>query len=172
VRRVLVVTTALSLTSVLVFASAGSAQTPTIVRGFVQITANTTPKRDRTKPYTFTTTGRIIPPSRFCNPGQNPTRGANCVPILCPPGGVDTRYCLFPGRRTICSGTVTVRFSRVTTTISARNVQLRSDCTYRSRVRFKLGVITRRGPLHVRARFQGNPIFLPSNSRRQTVRAG
>jgi hypothetical protein len=174
VRRVLLTTVASSLTTALMFASASDAQAPSIVRGFaIQVTSKTTPKRDRTRPYTFTTTGRVVPPQRYCNPGQSPTPGAgNCVPILCPPGQTDIRYCLIPGRRTICSGIVTVRFQRVTTTISARNVALRPDCTYRSRVSFRLRVVTRHGTFRVRARFQGNPVLQPRNSARHTVRAG
>jgi hypothetical protein len=174
VRRVLIVTISLSLTAVFMFASTGSAQAPSIVRGFAkQVTATTTPKRDRTRPYTFTTTGRVVLPTRYCSPGTNPTPGAgSCIPILCPPGNLDPRYCLFPGPRTFCSGIVTVRFQRVTTTISSRNVALRPDCTYRSRVSFRLREPSRRGVLRVRARFQGNPLIQPRNSATHTVRAG
>ena len=114
VRRVLILTLSLSLTTALMFASAGSAQAPSIVRGFtVQVTLTVTPKRDRTRPYTFTSRGRVVPPARLCYPGQNPTPGAgNCVPILCPAGVTDPRYCLIPGARSVCSGRVTVRIRR------------------------------------------------------------
>lgn len=173
-KRMLAVTIACSLSTVLLFSSPGNAQAPLIVRGFAQVvTAKTTPKRDRVRPHTFTTTGRVVPAPRYCDPGVNPIPGAgNCIPILCPPGVLDVRYCLRPGRSVICSGVVTVRFQRVTTTISSRNVGVRPDCTYRSRVTFRLRLPTRRGVFRVRARFQGNPVMQPRNSATHTVRAG
>ncbi len=170
----LLILAGLCLAAVAVFSSSGSAQTtPQIVRGSPQIvTSTTTPRRDRTRPFTFTTTGRIIPPARYCNPGENPSSGVNCIPILCPPGVLDVRYCLRPGRSVICTGIVTVKFQRVTTTISSRSVGVRPDCTYRSRVTFRLRLPTRIGVFRVRARFQGNPVMLPKNAAVHTVRAG
>jgi hypothetical protein len=90
----------------------------------------------------------------------------------------DARYCLFPGRRAICSGVVAVRVqkrfagARFGTTISSRNVSVRPDCTYRSAVTFHTLLRTRRGNLSFRARFQGNVVLEPRNSRTVTVRAG
>ena len=180
-KRSLVVTGALLLTALLLFIpSSGTAQTakpaqttdPDINRGFAKITRITTPRRDRTRPYTFRTRGRIIPPGRFCSIGELPTRGANCVPIVCLPGSTDLRYCFRPGRGVICSGTVNVRYQKRTTTVSSRNVKVRPDCTYRSRVSFDLRLRTRRGVLRVRARFGGNAVLLPATSRTSRVRAG
>jgi hypothetical protein len=175
VKRPLVLTLVLSLAATLIYVASGSAQTPiNIVRGTpLQVTIKVTPRRDRFLPYTFTTTGRVIPPSRYCSPGVNPGPGAaNCIPILCPPGVTDIRYCFFPGRGIICSGVVTVRVQHRGTTISSRNVGLRRDCTYRSKVTFRTRLRTRIGPLTFRARFQGNPAMTPRNSRSTVVRAG
>jgi hypothetical protein len=174
VRRGLIMTLSLSLSTALMFASAGSAQAPSLVRGFTrQVTLTVTPARDRTRPYIFTSRGRIVPPARYCSPGQRPTPGAgNCRPILCPAGITDGRYCVIPGRRSFCSGRVTVRYQQVTTTISSRTVAVRPDCTYSSRVRFRLRVFTRRGTFRVRAQFQGNPLLQARRSAARTVRAG
>ncbi len=172
-KRSLVLTGALSLLVVLLFTSPGTAQTPTLVRGSVSITSSTTPKRDRTRPYTFTTTGRIVPPGRYCAANTNPTPGAgNCVPVICPPGATDIRYCALPSRAVICSGQVNVRYQKRGTTISSRNVTVRSDCTYRSRVTFHTRLPTRVGILSVRARFQGNQVLQPRNASTKHVRAG
>ena len=136
-----------------------------------QVTASTTPRRDRTRPYTFTTRGRVVPPSKFCAPGAA-VEGGNCVALICPSGTTNPAYCQTPPKSAICSGKVNVRFQKRTTTVSSRNVSLRSNCTYRSRVSFRTRAASRRGALSVRARFQGNALLLPKNSSRHTVRAG
>jgi hypothetical protein len=170
----LILVVLLSLAAALLVSAPGGAQNPTLTRGFTErVTATSTPKRDRTRPYTFTTRGRIVPPSRYCTPAAPPTRGAgNCIPVSCPAGATDPAYCLRPGISVICSGVVNVRYQKRTTTISSRNVHVRPDCTYQSRVRFRILVPTRRGSLRVRARFQGNPVLEPRNSPTSTVRAG
>lgn len=174
-KRLLVVA-ALSVAALVLFSSPGGAQTttPPIVRGTpLLVTSSTTPKRDRTRPYTFTTSGTVRPPTRLCAPNVNPGVGAaNCIPIRCPVGAPNIAYCDVPGRAVICSGLVNVRFQKRTTTVSSRNVQLRPDCTYRSRVTFRTRLVTRRGILRVRARFQGNAVLRPRNSSTHTVRAG
>lgn len=173
-KRLLALGVALPLAAILLIPASGSAQSTlaSIIRANPrQVTLTVTPRRDRTRPYTFTSTGRVVPPSRYCNPTENPFTG-NCIPILCPPGVTDIRYCLLPGRGVICSGTVTVRYQKRTTTISARNVPLRPDCTYRSRVTFHTRLITRVGNFRVRARFGGNAVLLPRTSPTRIVRAG
>jgi hypothetical protein len=165
---------ALSVAAILLIPASGSAQgtLPTIVRANpLQVTLTVTPRRDRTRPFTFTSTGRVRVPTRLCNPGESPITG-RCIPILCPPGATDINYCLRPGIGVICSGIVTVRFQKRTTTISSRNVFLRRDCTYRSRVTFRTRLITRVGNFRVRARFQGNVVLNPRTSRTRVVRAG
>jgi hypothetical protein len=176
VKRLLVLTVMLSLAATALYTSSGSAQTTlaSIDRGFpVQVTATTTPKRDRLRPYKFTTTGKILPPAKYCGIGVKPTPGTgNCMPILCPAGATDIKYCFVPGRKVICTGTVTVRVQKHGTTISSRNVGVRPDCTYRSTVSFTSRLPTRRGVFSIRARFQGNPVLQPRNSATKTVRAG
>jgi hypothetical protein len=176
VKRMLILAGLLSLAAVLLTASSGSAQSTIVVINRatpLQVTNTTTPRRDRLRPFTFTTTGRVIPPTQYCGAGAVPVPGAtNCVPILCPPGVTDIRYCLLPGRGVICSGVVTVRVQKRGTTISSRNVGVRPDCTYRSRVTFRTLLRTRVGNLSFRARFQGNPVLLPRNSATKIARAG
>jgi len=174
VKRLLVLAVALPVAAVLLIPASGSAQSvlTSIIRANpTQVTLTVTPRRDRTRPYTFTSTGRIVPPSRRCNPGENSLTGL-CLPLLCPPGVTDARYCLRPGVGIICNGSVTVRYQKRTTTISARIVALRPDCTYRSRVTFSTRLITRVGTFRVRARFGGNAVLLPKVSVTRFVRGG
>ncbi len=173
-KRSLILTLALSLAAALAYSSLSSAQSSTPVRGStVLVTIKVTPKRDRTRPFTFTTTGRIVPPGRFCAPGVAPSSGAgNCVPIRCPPGARDARYCQRPGVGVICSGIVAVRFQSRGSTISSRNVRVRPNCTYRSRVTFRTRLKLRNGRLAVRARFQGNSVLRAKTSATRPVRAG
>jgi len=164
---------ALSVAAVSLFAASVSAQAPTIARGFTEkVTIKTTPKRDRTKPYTFTTSGKIVPPASPCAPGKGPTKDANRLPTLWPPGTADPRYCVSPGVPRICTGTVTVRVQKRHTTISTRRVNLEPDCSYSSTVSFHSKLRTRRGVLSFRARFQGNALLLPKSSETVTARAG
>ncbi len=172
-KRSLVLTAVLSLAAVPLFGSSASAQTPGTARATVGISIKVSPTRDRTRPYTFATTGRISPPTRFCAPGVDPTPGAgNCIPVRCPLGTTDPAYCVSPSRAVICSGVVNVRYQRRGTTISSRNVFVRRDCSYRSRVTFSTRLRLRRGTFAVRARFQGNTVPLPRTSATRTVRAG
>jgi len=173
VKRSLVLMLALSVTAVLFSLPSAGAQTASVRATPLQVTASTTPARDRFRPYTFTTRGRVVPPGRYCLPGVNPGPGmANCVPIFCPPGTTNQAYCTFPPANVICKGVVNVRFQKRTTTISSRNVFVRPDCIYSSRVTFRLLIRTRRGALRVRTRFQGNTVLAPRNSSTKTVRAG
>ena len=171
-KRSLVLTAALSLAAVPLFSTLGSAQS-TADRGYtVGVTAKTTPKRDRSGPYTFTTTGRIIPPPKFCAPGVIPNPGGNCVPVGCPQGTKNPAYCVKPGLGVICSGKVQVRYQKGGRTISARNYPVKPNCTYRGKTKFRAGQRSRRGTLKVRARFQGNQVLRPKASPTRKVRAG
>jgi hypothetical protein len=176
VKRLLVLVAALPMVAaLLVPASAGAqAQLVSITRANPrQVTISTTPRRDRFLPFRFTTTGRVIPPTRFCNPGEIPGTGArSCIQVLCPPGQTDIRYCLIPGRGVVCTGNVNVRVQKKSTTISSRIVNLRPNCTYRSQVTFSTLLRTRTGTLSFRSRFGGNAVMLPRNSRTIKVRAG
>ncbi len=179
----LLVLAAIAAAAILMFPAMGnsqSQQTPqsTPSRAVPDaVTASTTPKRDRSRPYSFTTTGKVTPPPRYCAAGQNPPApgqsGQNCVPVLCPPGRNDKNpYCFTPGPETVCAGTVTVRFQRRSSTISSRNVQLRPDCTFTSRVTFGTKSRLRQGTFTIRVRFQGNSVMVPRSSGTHTVRAG
>ena len=173
-KRSLALTAILALVALAVSAVPAAAQAPSFDRAVPErVTRTTTPARDRTRPYTFTTRGRIVPPGRFCAPGESPlTAGARCIPVLCPPGATDIQYCFVPGRAIICSGKVNVRFQKDDTSISTRLVNVRPNCTYFSRVTFRTRLITRIGVLSVRARFQGNLVLGPKTSNTGRVRAG
>ena len=171
-KRILVLTS-LSLVAVFAITSLAGGQTVPVRGTLESITASTTPKRDRTRPYTFTTRGRIVPPPRFCAAGARPGTGAaNCIPINCPAGTTNAAYCIPPTVAQVCSGKVAVRFRKGRTTVSSRTVNLRSNCTYRSRVPLRIRIFTRRGTLSVRARFQGNSLLSPKVSATRRVRAG
>ncbi len=164
----------LSLTAVFLFVSLADGQSGPVRAATQQVTSNTTPQRDRSRPYTFTTTGRVVPPPP-CAPGVFPTvPGGNCVPAICPPGATNPAYCVQVPRVLLCTGKVTVRFKKAggPYTISARSVGLRPDCTFRSRVSFRTRNPLRRGTLRVYTRFEGNPFLLPKNGPTRTVRAG
>jgi hypothetical protein len=165
----LLTTVTLALATVLL-SSAPSGAESHIARGFpLRVTATTTPGPPRERERSFTTTGRVVPPSRYCRAGVSPTEGeGNCIPIICPPGETERRYCFVPGQAAICSGFVTVTFQKGNTTVSSRTVALRPDCTYSSRVTFR----TRLGRLTVTARFLGNAFLRPKASAPQTVWVG
>ncbi|HEV7806844.1 MAG TPA: hypothetical protein VGO80_13555 [Solirubrobacteraceae bacterium] len=169
----LVLTALLSLGAAVLLSAPAGAQSQTDTRAFVEkVTNNTTPKRQRFRPYRFTTQGRVVAPTRKCTPGTRPTPARNCIPKICAPGSSDPRYCQDPTGAAICSGIVNVRFQNDDTTISSRNVKVRSDCTYRSTVTFRKRLRTRVGKLRVRARFQGNAVLRPKTSLTHTVTAG
>lgn len=175
-KRILAVSS-LSLAAVFALSSQASAQFVPPLRAATQsVTSSTTPARDRTRPYTFTTRGRVTPPPP-CAFGVFPTSaGGNCVPAVCPRGTNNPLYCIQPPPRVLCTGKVTVRFKKVAGsgvfTISTRIVGLKSDCTYSSRVSFRTRNPLRRGQLKVLARFEGNVFLLPKNAPVRFVRAG
>jgi hypothetical protein len=170
VKRLLALAMVLSLgASVLVVSGAQSAFNG---KAFVtKVTAKTTPKRDRRNPFVFTTKGKITPPTVFCTSTAAPTQSRNCVPLDCPAGATNTRYCVRPGLAVICKGKVNIRIQRRGRTISSRNVNLKANCTYSSKVTLRLKR-NRRGSLKVRARFAGNTVLRVKASSTATVRAG
>lgn len=173
-KRTLVLTVSLSLAAALLYASLGFAQATAPVKRAMprSVSLTVTPKRDRTRPFTFTSTGRVNVPRRYCSVAESQNPGNRCVPLICPAGAVDAQYCVRPGLGAICTGKVNVRYQRRGSTISSRNVTLRPNCTYRSRVSFNIRNALRRGSFRVRARFQGNNVLLPRTSSTRTVRAG
>jgi Ca2+-binding RTX toxin-like protein len=103
------------------------------------LSGRTSPGRDRTAPYRFTTTGRLTLPA-----GVTPAQG--------------------------CRGTVTVQFKAGRKTVSTRRVRLRSNCTYRSRVTFRIPQRLRPRTLRRSVRFGGNAVLGADSARRQTLR--
>jgi len=69
-----------------------------------------------------------------------------------------------------CEGTVTVQIKAGSKTVSTRRAQLRSNCTYRSQVTFRLPSRLRPRTLRVVTRFGGNEVLSPDSAPRQTVR--
>jgi hypothetical protein len=93
------------------------------------LTAATTPKRDARDPRAFTTAGAIGLPA-----------------------GADKKAACAGGR-------VNVRFQAGKTTISSRTATVAADCTFRSRVSFKLlHRFATRKTLSVKVAFQGTPV--------------
>jgi len=169
----LIVLTSLSLTAVFMVPPMATSQSSPVRATPTQVTSSTTPKRDRTRPYTFTTKGRIVLPGKLCAPGAAATSVAGgCIPVSCPQGVRDARYCTRPALSTICSGKVNIRFQKRGRTISSRNVSVRPDCSYKGRTTFRSRARSQRGVLRVRARFQGNRILKPKTSTTKSVRAG
>jgi hypothetical protein len=69
-----------------------------------------------------------------------------------------------------CRGTVAVQIKAGTKTVSTRRVKLRSNCTYRSRVTFRLPQRLRPRRLRRIVRFGGNSVVNATSARRQTLR--
>ncbi|MGI9098810.1 MAG: hypothetical protein ACR2H2_10030 [Solirubrobacteraceae bacterium] len=161
--------TSLSLAAVFMVTSLADGQSAPVQVPTQDVTSSTTPQRDRTRPLTFTTTGTVVPPP-YCAVGASQKAG-DCVPLLCAPGVTNTAYCVAPPIVLLCSGDVTVRFRRGTTTLSTRSVELQPDCTYRSRVTFRSRTL-RQTTLRVSVRFEGNAFLFPASAPTHTVRIG
>jgi hypothetical protein len=71
-----------------------------------------------------------------------------------------------------CRGTVTVQIKAGRKTVSTRHVKLRSNCTYRSRVTFRIKGRLRPRTLKRSVRFGGNAVMAAKSARRQTLRVG
>jgi hypothetical protein len=98
------------------------------------------PRRDRRRPWVFRTRGRLLLPA-----GMSREQGCG-------------------------SGRVSVRVRVRGRTISSRRARLRSDCTFRSRVRFRAGRRLGRGRLRFVVRFGGNDAVAPVRARSRVVR--
>jgi hypothetical protein len=107
------------------------------------LSASTTPGRDRTRPWSFRTRGRLALPAGV-------TRAQACG-----------------------SGVVSVQIKRGKSTISTRRVLLNRSCGYSSSVRFgdrqRVGST---GRLRVSARFLGNARLSRASARTRSIRAG
>lgn len=100
------------------------------------------PGRDRRAPYRFVTRGRLALPT-----GLSPATSCQ-------------------------GGRVSVQIKRGTKTVSTRRVDLRTNCTFSSSVRFARSRRTARGTLKVTVRFLGNAVLERITARPRTVRAG
>ena len=69
-----------------------------------------------------------------------------------------------------CRGTVTVQFKAGRKTVSTRRAKLRRDCTYRSRVTFRIKQRLRPRTLRRSARFGGNAVMAARSASRQRLR--
>jgi len=107
-----------------------------------RVTSATTPGRDRVRPHTFVTKGKVVPPAE----------------------------CAAGPKAVVCTGVVTVRVKRTGPfTISSRRARLRPDCTYRSQVTFRVAGRLGSGSLRVHAAFEGNRLLAPANAGAHTV---
>jgi len=140
-------------------ATPGPAGRPPATRAFRaaprRVTSRTTPRHERLRPFTFTTTGTIVPPP-FCAPGI----------VIRASGGP----CSAAGVR--CHGIVTVQIKKGRQTLTSRLARVKPGCSYRSRT--VLPIPTPRRPLALRvvARFEGNAVLLPKYAAAHTVRVG
>jgi len=139
----------------------------------VAITASVTPKRDSTRPYRFMTRGAVTLPPRFCAPAE--TTGpvgspGNCLPLNCPAGVTDARYCAPLTFADACFGQLQIRFARNSRAYSSQLVTLRSDCTYKARA--TLNSFATRGKVTVTAVFLGNRFLKRRAATPRTVRVG
>jgi len=135
-------------TTLVAIATDSAGQTGAALRGvqvsrFVspQVTARTTPSRDRRRPFRFTTSGIVRMPAGV-------TRAQGCA-----------------------GGDVAVQFKAGRKTISTRHVALTRTCSYRSRVTFRSrSRFPRSGRLTVRVRFLGNAVLGPRRAKTVTLR--
>ena len=104
-----------------------------------RLTARSTPGRDTSAPFTFTTRGRL-------------TRPAGVTAALG------------------CSGKVAVQFKAGRQTVSARRVNLKRDCSYRSKVAFRIPSRLDQSRLRVSVSFRGNSVLRVKNAKRHSVR--
>lgn len=163
-KRLLIVTS-LSLVAAVALPAVASAQITITPVATSSVSSSTTPKRDRTRPYTFTTRGVVTPPPTCSTIGAT-----GCVPLVCTPGVTNPAYCVRPPLVLLCTGTVKVSIKKGSRTLSSVTVALTPSCTYRSRV--SLRSRTSRGSLRVHARFSGNAFLLAKSASTTTVRAG
>lgn len=157
----LLVLAVVSLTALFLVTSVAVGQSATTTSS---TSSKVSPKRDKKKPYKFKTTGSVKFPTTFCPPNAP---GRNCIPLTCPPGVTDARYCTRPTPAQVCSGRIQVVFKKGKKTRSAKTVRLKSNCKYSSTT-----TIRRRGRLRVSVLFRGNAILARSRASRKSARAG
>ena len=104
------------------------------------LSAKTTPKKAKKFPATFTTSGKLVLPANVGN-------AVGCA-----------------------GGHVSVQFRAGKKTISNRRVATKSDCTYKSKVKFRLPGRLHPKSLTVLVRFTGSPVVGPRAAKRYTVK--
>jgi hypothetical protein len=107
-----------------------------------KLTARTTPRRDRRRPYRYTTSGSVVLPA-----GVTPEQACS--------GG----------------GSVSVQF-RAGKLRLPQTATLRSDCSFRTSIAFPSRRSLGRGRLAVTTKFGGNAVLGTAKARSQKVRAG
>jgi hypothetical protein len=107
-----------------------------------KLTARTTPRRDRRRPYRYTTTGTVVLPA-----GVTPAQA-------CADGG-----------------SIAIEF-RAGKLRLPQTASLRPDCTFRSSIAFPSRRSLGRGRLAISAKFGGNSVLGTAKARTQKVRAG
>ena len=169
-RSLLVV--ALSLTGALLFTSVSAAATTTTTSSKVA------PARDKKKPYKFKTTGTVAVPGGHCTTVAG---AANCIPLKCPAGARDVRYCTKLTIASICTGQVRIVFKTIaikaskklkrkavkSKTVSSKTVSLTAACAYSSSA-----TISGKKRMRVSVSFGGNTILAPSKASTKSARSG
>src|SRR3712207_6785973 len=106
------------------------------------LTAKTTPKRDKKRPYRYTTSGQIT----------------------LPPGVTAAEACASGG-----SVNVEIRAGKLRLPLVGL---VQPDCTYKSSIAFPSRRPLGRGRLTVTTRFEGNDVLGPARAKTEKVRAG
>ncbi len=121
--------------------AAFAARTVTVPRfSATQLTARTTPRRDRRRPFRFTTSGQLLLPA------------------------------VVPTARPACRGRVSIQVKTGGSTISTRRTTLTRRCTYRSVVTFRVPRRLVRRALKVTVRFAGNAVVAPKAAKSYFIR--
>jgi hypothetical protein len=136
-----------------------------------RLTSSTSPERDRTAPYGYTTSGELQLPDRMsmCPPGhggddrqQRDDHGG---------GGDDDDYCAKFTKKQACTGTVRVTYVQNNSTVKQVDDTLNSKCEYSVSVSLTSSQVNP-GNIKVKARFLGNTFLKPIDAPDDTVRAG
>jgi hypothetical protein len=86
-----------------------------------RVTSTTSPKRDKTRFYRFTTTGSVVPPPNCPANSEAASVGTGCVLPICPSDSTNPGDCKRPSTAVLRgAGNVTVRSQRLVYTLSSR----------------------------------------------------
>jgi hypothetical protein len=152
-RRVLVVVLAIAAVLVATAGMAGAADNRATPKG---LTASTTPTRDRTAPYDFTTSGQLVLPDQL---------------QMCPAGTSDPNYCTSFTKKQACQGTVRVTYEQGGKTIKTIDDSLDKKCQYSASVSLTAKQV-KTGSLTIKVQFLGNDYLKPVSAPSNTVQIG